>query len=54
MLHIETYLPWESPQRRRNNIGEVQRRWQNYVPTPQGNSNEWKKLECIGKTTLLG
>lgn len=35
MLHIETYLPWESPQRRRNYIGEVQR-----SPTPQGNSNE--------------
>jgi hypothetical protein len=24
MLHIETYLPWENPKRKRNYIGEVQ------------------------------
>ncbi len=54
MLNIETYLPWENPQRRRNQIGEVQRRRQNYVPTPQRNPMCEKNLNALEKRTLLG
>jgi hypothetical protein len=54
MLHIETYLPWENPQRRRNYIGKVQRRQQNYVPTPQRNPTCEKNLNASEKRTLLG
>ncbi len=40
MLHIETYSPWENPQRRKNYIGKVQRiMFQHH-----------KETQCVKKT----
>jgi hypothetical protein len=41
-----------NPQRRRNYIGEVQRRRKNYLPTPQRKPMCEKKLVWIGEKNL--